>query len=576
MSRLAKAALISTAAILCAAWTPMVDEFADFNMTAKQLETLVTHSQIQLTDQKGGYACICGPSVSYAEIPKVLVDALVATEDRRYFETKGFDFLATVGAIADTLQGKEMRGASGIAQQTCKNLVLSAEQTGSRKMNEIVCAKKLSDVFSKEKVLEIYFNGVNYGTNSDGAPIYGLLNASLTFFGKHPNQLTLLEAAGLVGLLKAPSTYSPLRKRKNFLKRASVALGQMNKYGYITAEQMQAAINSKLKRGKATPIVFEHRYFTQWVLKSLYAKGAELNVGDRIPITFQPTTQSQTQVGFAQGMKRLGLSPAHSAAYGVIANDGRVLAMMGGRDFSTVSQFNVFTDGRRQPGSAFKAIVYGAAMEEGLTLRDRLYDGKRGRDDFKASLLPANPKLMTVKEAFAQSANIPAIRALRIAGTENVILKSSQSGIKTKMQPSDGLALGSYEVSPVDLTGAYTPFANAGTYREPFGFFGVSSKVGVYKYWYRPKSEEVYSEKTVSSMRVLLSAVVKDGTGKAANSIKGAMGKTGTTDDNKDAWFVGLTSKTITTVWIGKYDGAGVSGKEAAGVWADVVGGYVR
>jgi penicillin-binding protein 1A len=545
------------------------------------LPTIMTSNQIYVReiDTNGGVIidCRCGPQISRDEIPKHLHDALIATEDIRFYAHKGFDPISTTRAMFKNILGMGAKeGGSTIEMQLCKNKVLNPEKGIDRKLLERNCAKAVAETMTKSDTLLSYLNSAYFGESKDGRAIYGIEQASLSIFGKHTSDLGLYESAVLIGMLKAPNRYSPLKNNVRADERAQTVLRQMYKNDLITGREYKAARNGKYKRGKLKPLNFEHRYFTDWVMNVSMANNGYIEVGMHIPVTLQVRTQASGEIGFQRAIKKAGLSDSQPASFGAVRADGAVIAMMGDRNYAK-SQFNNFVYGKRPPASTFKAIVYAAGVENGVIARTKIYDGQALGEHWKPSLLEGSLGQTTAITAFAKSRNIAAIKVAERFGYENVISLARLMGINEPLPANQNLALGGFEVSPLTMTSAYTTFTNGGVHEMPYGYHAVINRSGqITSLPYRTFTRAMHP-KSAKTMIGFLRSVVISGTGKAASIIKNAKGKTGTSDDEKDGWFIGFTGQTVTSVWLGtvsKGRNIPVDGAMTAGVWAGVVGGY--
>jgi penicillin-binding protein 1A len=552
-------------------------------LSPSQLKIMVTHNQLVIrsvsSDGQITYDCLCGPTIAPWEVSPYLREALLNTEDQLFMHHKGWDPVGTARAAGQNVWNwarsmlgsgrKPTQGGSTLGMQLCKNRVFSSEQTFERKLSDKWCAEYLDAVMRKDEIIASYLNAAFFGTGKGKKPIYGVANAARAYFGKLPKDLNLLESATLVGMLRAPSRYNRFKNPKDTRELANGIINNMYGNGLISKEVRDKAIQSSYLMGNLYSINFEHRYFADWVISIVKSKTGELSPGMRIPLTMQATTQALQARAFQKGLSEFGVEKDAAAAFVTVSNNGQVLALSGGQSYSS-TQFNAAVFGKRPAASTFKAFSYAVALRKGKKGYDRIYNGSRFGEKFPGSLEPPLPGWMTVSDAFALSKNIPALRIQRYAGEKEVIELARNAGLADHFPSGSALALGAVETSPLRLAGSYNIFLNNGIYVEPFGFFGVANSRGEVLHWHAKREKRLIDEKLVLRMHIMLRAVVTKGTGRQANMVADAKGKTGTSDDNKDAWFVGFKERAVTSVWIGE-NKIKLSGSEAAKVWASIV-----
>ncbi len=504
-----------------------------------------------------------GRFVPFGEIPKVVRDAVVAIEDARFWSHPGVDAVGIARAVVVNLRrGTRAQGGSTITQQLARNLFLSPEKSYVRKFQEAIIALLLEARFSKSEILALYLNRVYFG---DGA--YGIDEAARTYFGKAAQELTLPEGALLAGLLRAPSRYSPYANPELALERRSIVLSRMEELGLVTAEEAQAAKDAPLelagRRGGEAPYFVD--YVENWLVERF---GADRVFHDGLHVVTTLDRKVQEAAEAALG--------GHQGA--VVALDpqtGHVVAMVGGRDY-VESQFNRATQSRRQPGSAFKPFVYAAALEQGWQMNDLVEDVPRTWGDYS----PQNFRgeywgRVTMKHALVESLNNGSVWLLERVGVDRAIALARRLGITT-LTPDDrhlALALGGLTqgVIPLEMAAAYVPFANGGLWHEPVPVKEVRDRHGALLYQHRPAPRRVLSEEVAFFITDMLRDAVERGTGTAAAIGRPQAGKTGTTDDQRSAWFVGYTPDLVAAVYIGNDDGTplqGGGGTLAAPVWS--------
>jgi penicillin-binding protein 1A len=506
-------------------------------------------------------------------LPPYLVQAVLATEDRRFYSHFGIDPLGLVRAsFRNASAGSVVEGGSTITQQLAKNLFLSPKRTVTRKLEEVVYAVWLEQRFSKDEILELYLNRVYFGGGT-----YGVEAASRRYFGKSSRFVTLPQAALLAGLLKAPSRYAPTRSVRRASARVDEVLENMVQAGYLTPEQARNASQQPLKlsaRGDDTG----YPYPVDWVAE-LLPEFAGDNDGDLIVET---TIDAALQRVSQQALRRLLDDKGAELAAGegaVVVLDpmGGVKALVGGRSYST-SPFDRALKALRQPGSAFKPFVYLAALESGYTPDSVAYDGP-------TTIAGWSPRNYTglyqgeisLRDSLAQSINTVAARLTAEVGPWRVVRTARRLGIHSKLHDRPSIALGTAEVTLLELVGAYTPFANGGQGVLPHIITRVRNGDGAVLYErQRSTTGQVVALNYVGAMNDMLNATVMRGTGKRA-AIEGqvAAGKTGTSQSFRDAWFVGYTAHYVGGVWIGNDNGSRMrkvtGGTLPAELWHDIM-----
>ncbi len=523
-------------------------------------------------------------------IPDYLKQAVIATEDRQFYEHAGVDIRGILRAlIKDIRAGEFVEGASTITQQLAKTLFLTPRKSIMRKLKEAFLAFQIERRYTKDEILELYLNQVYFGSGA-----YGVQAAAQTFFGKSGSELTLAECALIAGMPKSPSRYSPLVDKSLALKRRAVVLRQMARNGTITREQLIAAESSPLNLAKGRDISIKAPYFVAYVRNFLEKEfgGARLyRTGLTVYTTLNYKMQQAAEKAVAKGLEQLsgrmqkhGLPVVESPQAALVSLDARqgaILAMVGGVDFQE-SSFNRATMARRQPGSAFKPLVYGCAMENGFAQNHVIWDApvvfKGAKDDLDWTPENFSGKFkgeMTLREALSVSQNIPAVKLLNKIGPSTAVQWAYRMGIESPLEPSLSLVLGTSEVTLLELTAAYAVFPNGGVGTRPFAILEVMDREERSIWRARPQMHTVVSPETAAIMTDMLQAVVQAGTGKAARRIgRPVAGKTGTTDSYKDALFVGFSPTIVVGVWVG-LDHHGTLGKKETGaraalpIWID-------
>ncbi len=512
-----------------------------------------------------------GEAVALYELPEYVPAAVLAIEDRRFFSHFGIDPIGIARAFTgNILAGRITAGGSTITQQVAKNLFLSPDQTLGRKVQEALLALWLEQNYSKTEILELYLNRVYFGAGS-----FGIEAASQRYFGKSARNLSLGEAAIMAGLLKAPSRLSPDRHPEASAARARVVLGAMAEEGYISEAEAQAAAIDPTKRIR-TRVPGAEFYVADWVESLMRSYIGEVNqdvvVTTTIDWDFQKNAEFTVREMVAQNGEERNFSQGALVA---MDTDGAVRAIVGGVDYSD-SQYNRAVTARRQPGSAFKPFVYLTALEAGFTPDTMVEDAPFEYEGWKPENYNdqyAGP--VTLRTALAYSLNTVAGRLAIAVGPQLVIDTAYKLGISTPMEPVPSIALGTAEVSLLELTGAYVPFANGGIGVIPHVITRIETTDGEVLYQNIPAGPgRVIEPQYVAMMNDMLTTAIDVGTGKSAH-LPGwpIAGKTGTTQSNRDAVFVGYTANLVTGVWLGNDDNSPMNqvggGSFPVQIWSD-------
>jgi penicillin-binding protein 1A len=473
---------------------------------------------------------------------------VIATEDRRFYRHFGIDLIALArAALVDLRAGRVVQGGSTITQQIAKNVFLTPERSLKRKVQEALLALWLERRFSKDQLLTIYLNRVYLGAGS-----YGVEAAARQYFGKPASKLGLAEAAMIAGLPKAPSRYAPTRDLAQARARAAVVLDNMVAAGRLARAEADAA--------KARPAAVSGayggsaaRYFADWVIDQVPAFVGPTARDLVVHTTLDAAAQRAAEAAVA-GLGERG--SVGQAALVAMTPDGAVRAMVGGRDYAA-SQFNRATQARRQPGSAFKIAVYAAALEAGFAPDDAFAD-------VPVEVAGWSPRNyggiylgeITLTTAFAKSSNSVAVQLAERVGRRRVIEVARRLGIASPLSPQPSLALGAGEVTLLELTGAYAVVANGGRSVIPYGIDEIRARDGTVLYRRAGSGPgRALSAAAARTLDSLLRAVVREGTGRRAALAVPAAGKTGTSQDFRDAWFIGYRPGLVAGVWLGNDDG---------------------
>ncbi|MGE5252815.1 MAG: penicillin-binding protein 1A [Planctomycetaceae bacterium] len=507
--------------------------------------------------------------VPLSQMPRFLPKAFIAAEDARFFEHGGVDYWRILGAAFRNIEALDVvQGGSTITQQIAKSFFLTPEKSFTRKVKEVILAQRIEHYLTKNEILFLYLNQISLG---EGA--YGVGAASTTYFGKPVQKLTLAECAILAGLPPSPNNLSPLRNPKKARERQLYVLNRMVERKMITKEQAQKAQAEEVRlRARGPKGYFDAPYVVEQVrqyVEQKYGKDMLYKGGLKIYTTIHSRLQGAAQKAVEKGLEefesRGGKGKGREAVEGaLIALDpqsGFILAMVGGRDYSA-SQFNRATQAKRQAGSAFKPIVYAAALDKGFTPATLVMDEPFAYEDVpgKDPWQPQNFDRefwgpITVRKALTFSRNVPTVRIAQSIGLDYLIRYAGNLGIKTKLEPNLSLALGSANVSLLELTRAFGVFAAQGYRADPILISQIQDKDGNVLEETEPSSIEVISPQTCYLITSLLQNVIQEGTGQGARRLgRPAAGKTGTTNDTRDAWFIGyLPQKLVAGAWVG-YD----------------------
>jgi len=515
-----------------------------------------------------------GARVDVSKLPDFVPNAFIAIEDRRFRSHFGLDPVGLGrAALENMIAGHVRQGGSTLTQQLAKNLFLDPNRTFERKIQEAMLALYLESRYTKDQILTLYLNRVYFG-----AGVYGIDAASQRFFGKPAEKLTLPEAAMLAGSVKAPARFNPLADADASMARAGVVLRAMEDAGFIddkTRAEAQAT-RPRIVRGAGTP---GSGYFVDWIISRL--SGYAMDAGDSVIVetTFDLDAQAQAERAVATGLAAQGEAlHAGEAALVAMTPDGAVRAMVGGRSYEQ-STYNRATDAMRQPGSAFKPFVYLAAFEHGHTPDDVMNDGPIDIHGWKPSDYEGHFEgEISLTRAFAKSSNVIAAQLTNEVGAAVVAKTAHRLGIASPLEAVSSLALGTSTVTPLELTAAYVPFANGGANTPPYGIIRIRTRNGKVLFTHRVDDPEtVIAPLNLGEMTQLMVETVSTGTGKAARlEERPTAGKTGTTQDYHDAWFVGFTSDLICGVWIGNDDNSPMAKATGGGLPARIFHNFME
>ena len=491
------------------------------------------------------------------QISPFLPQAVIAIEDRRFHDHLGFDPVGFARAMAANLAAGRLRqGGSTVTQQLAKNLFLSPERTFGRKMQELVLSFWLEHEFSKTQIMEMYLNRVWFGHGATGADA-----AARRYFGTSAARLNLQEAATLAGMLKAPSRLNPITSPERARARAELVLAAMERDGFITPAQRRRAARTPATAARGTRLAGGS---TGWVADMVAAEVRDL-LGhvDRdldVTVTLDRNHQEAAHRAVSAALAaQKGRGRAREGALVALAPDGAVRALVGGRDYRH-SQFNRAATAKRQPGSAFKPFLWAAALERGTSPLDTVADTPLQSGAYRPRNASAYRGEVTVAEALAVSSNVAAARMVRRVGARRLAQTARRMGVLSPLAPNDALALGASEVTPLELAGAYAPFANGGRRALPYLVSRIAERDGRVLYRREPmRGARVLDPAVAGEMAAMLAGAVREGTGRRARLERlVAAGKTGTTQGGRDAWFAGWAGvarpQLVAVAWFGNDD----------------------
>ena len=506
--------------------------------------------------------------VSLSLVPADLINAFIAIEDSEFYKHKGISFRGILRALWENFKNKILfskegkpQGGSTITQQLAINTFLTREISLNRKTKDILIALQIERNFTKDEILEMYLNEIYFGHGA-----YGVQAAAQMYFNKSVQDLNLPECALLAGLPRGPSYYSPILNQEVSLKRRNIILSRMFKLGYISKDDMEKARQSPLKLDYSNKRdKFTAPYFSTFILSQLleeYGANMVYKCGLKIYTTLDLEMQN-----FAE--KALQESGREGAIIAIEPQSGYIKAMVGGKDFEE-SKFNRATQAYRQPGSAFKPFIYLTALDNGFTPSNIIEDSPV---TFENGWSPENYEKefrgpVTLREAFESSINVIGVKLLEQVGVNKVINYTRKAGIKSELRPDLSLALGTSEISPLEIASAYGTIANLGVRVNPISIIRIEDNIGKIIKENIPQKKKLFKEETCYVLINMMEGVIKRGTGWNAKIGRPAAGKTGTTNDFVDAWFIGFTPDLVTAVYIGNDDRKPLGNKMTGGVVA--------
>lgn len=506
-------------------------------------------------------------------LPPHLIEAVLATEDRRFYSHWGMDPIGLGRAVVQNVRAQDIvQGGSTITQQLAKNLFLTPERTLWRKLQEVALAFWLEMRFGKDRILELYLNRVYFGAGA-----YGVEAAAQRYFEKSARQVTLAEAALLAGLLRAPSRYAPTRNPDRAEARAGQVLASMVDAGFLTSTEAVTALTAPARVDNPSGIT-GHEYAVDWVSELLPGFVGEQDADLVVETTVDARLQRAVQRAVGEALAKAdGSARAGQAAAVVIDTEGRIRAIVGGRSYAD-SQYNRAVKALRQPGSAFKPFVYLAALEAGMTPDTLIEDSPVSVNGWSPRNYSGDyAGIVTLSAALARSINTVSVRLAVDVGHARVARTARRLGIAAVLHDHPSIALGTGEVNLVELTGAYVPFANGGRGVLAHIIARVRTVEGRVLYERQGSGPgQVVAAPHVGAMNEMLNLTLIEGTGtRAALPDRPAAGKTGTSQSFRDAWFVGYTANYVAGVWVGNDDGAPMrrvtGGGLPAAIWREIM-----
>ena len=492
------------------------------------------------------YGDVYGQSIQFSDLPENLINAVIVTEDKSFFSHPGVDFRGVIRAAYTNIKKRRIvQGGSTITQQLAKNLFLTPERSFTRKLHELILSFWLEMRFSKEQILSIYLNRVYLGSGT-----YGVQAASEKYFNKKVEDLSLYESAVIASLLKAPSKYNPIANFELSKKRASLVLNNMAKNNMISIKEVNKAKFNNTKYSKFTNAPKSTRYFVDWLLPRVKSYVGEIEKDLIVRTTLDVKLQKIAEKSLINVNSKF--ESAEQSSLVALDLNGGIIAMIGGTDYGD-TQFNRVTQAKRQPGSAFKLFVYLAGLESGFSPNDTIVDSRIDIEGWS----PKNYKNeyigeVTLREAFSKSINTVAVKISETIGRDKVIDVAKSMGITSPILNSPSLALGTSEVTLLELTSAYNVLANNGNGVFSYGIRSIEDTDGEILFSRKLQGTgKVLESSIVGKMTRMMEQTIESGTGRNAKLNRPAAGKTGTSQSLRDAWFIGFTSNIVVGVWFG-------------------------
>lgn len=502
-------------------------------------------------------------------ISPILSKTVIALEDTDFYKHNGINPKAIMRALYKDIKARAfVEGGSTLTQQLAKNLFLTKRKKISRKLAEAVLAIQIEQQYTKTEILEMYLNQVYWGHNS-----YGIESAAKLYFGKTALELTLAESAMLVGMLKGPELYSPYKNMAGSKKRQKMVLNRMRKLEFITPEEADAAYEQPIQLAGRKKLRYKAPYFTAYIIKQLeemygteetYTAGMKVytSLNYRWQKAAEQTVEKYldiaTKPNWVGGEKVPSLNYRQAAILALEPSTGYIRTMVGGSEFLT-TMFNRTTQAKRQPGSSFKPFVYLAALDKGFSPGSIVDDSPVTFNTIEGPYSPSNYNKqfsgkIPMRKALEKSINVVSIKLNDLVGPHHIVKTARKLGIQSPMKPVLSLPLGANEVSMMELTSAYGVIANRGRRVEPSAILRIEDRDGSPLYQHKIEEDVVFERNKIDALVEMMTGIVKFGTGKNAKLPRPSAGKTGTTSDYKDAWYVGFIPQLVAAAWIGNDD----------------------
>jgi penicillin-binding protein 1A len=502
-------------------------------------------------------------------ISDTLKQAVIAMEDTDFYKHRGINIKGIIRALIVDIKARKMvQGASTLTQQLARNLFLHKQKKIVRKLAEIILAIQIERKYTKTEIFEMYLNQVYWGHNA-----YGIESATLLYFGKHAKDLNLAESAILVGILKGPELYSPLKNFARAKQRQKTVLTRMVKLKLLLPKEAEAAYDQELVLVDRKKHKYKAPYFTSYIVEKLielYGEESTYTAGMKVYTTLNYDLQLKAKevvkealmlgnrAYWIKGEKIPSLNYTQAALLAIDPRTGYILAMQGGADFQE-NEFNRTTQAKRQPGSTFKPFVYLTALQKGFSPGTFIEDSPVTFNTIEGPYAPQNYNMnflgkLPMRKALEQSVNVVAIKLNDMVGPENVVKTARQMGISSPLAPILSLPLGANEVTMLEMASVYGVLANGGVRVEPTGILKIEDRDGIPLYKHKIREEKVFDKNLIAVLVNMMKGVVNYGTGRGAKLPRPIAGKTGTTSSHKDAWFMGIVPQMVCATWVGNDD----------------------
>lgn len=543
-------------------WLTLPDISHAVSQTRQPSTTIIAENGEEIKSFGSVYSEVIYPE----ELPFYVKSAIISTEDRRFYSHHGFDPVAFVRAMLTNLrQMRYAQGGSTITQQVAKNLFLTPQKNIKRKVQELLMAFWLEKNFNKNQILTLYLNRVYMGAGT-----YGIEAASRKYFQKSARDVNLLEASILAGLLKAPTRYNPIANKDRSIERAKVVLQNMVENNIIDTEQKERAQALPIGPEKSSKVE-GGKYFADWVYAEVNSRIGERDKDINVYTTLDKRIQLAAEKILTEAIKANAAKNVTNGAIVVLDKDGAVKAMVGGVNYEA-SQFNRAVQALRQPGSVFKTFVYLAALKKGFSPKSRLQDEPIIINGWKPE--NADKKYhseVTLTQAFTKSYNLATVNLSQNLSLRGIINLAHKMGISSPIENTPSMVLGTSDVKVLDIAIAYSTIANGGFANWPYTVTDIYSNDGYQMFVRIPSQKErILDQKDVKNITKMLEEVIESGTGKRAKLPFFAAGKTGTSQDYRNAWFAGFTENYVTVVWLGNDDNSPMKNVGGSGLPAEI------